>query len=406
MPETKRCIALFLDGTWNTVTSNTNVWRLRSLCEDNYSQLVYYNAGVGTQYGEKLRGGMFGFGLDQEVIDAYEWLIQHYSTGDELFIFGFSRGAYTARSLSGLISKCGLLQAGAPLGVGQLYDRYRRGIGIRTIRELVSAKNKANASFSVEESWMLEYSAPIAIKFIGVWDTVGALGVPFGNIPIISRSNYKFLETDLRINNDNAYHALAIDEHRKDFAPTLWTKTVKTNSGSYPPRSIESVEQRWFVGAHANVGGGYPSDFLAQIPLKWLMSKAIIHGLSFQRDVVIGGNENSAPIADSYRDSFCGLYRFLRRPYYRPIGCGPLVDAHSGDVTTTINETIDVSVFDRWRKDSAYRPQNLMAWARGNEVNVESLQQSIRADQPATAVPDAATMPAAPPTPGSILEKG
>ena len=359
MPETKRRIALFLDGTWNTITSNTNVWRLKSLCKKDGSQLVYYSVGVGTQYGEKLRGGMFGFGLDQEVIDAYEWLIQNYVTGDELFIFGFSRGAYTARSLSGLISKCGLLQAGAPLGVGQLYDRYRRGIGIITIRELVSAKkNNPSASLSIEESWILEYSVPIPIKFIGVWDTVGALGVPFGNIPIISRSNYKFLETDLRINNDHAYHALAIDEHRKDFAPTLWTRTIKKNEESYPPRPIESVEQRWFVGAHANVGGGYPNDVLAQIPLKWLMSKAIIHGLRFEREVSLDGDESSAAITDSYRDTFYGIYRVLRRPFYRPIGRGPVVDTHSGDVTTTINETIDSSVFDRWRKDSAYRPQN------------------------------------------------
>jgi uncharacterized protein (DUF2235 family) len=390
MPETKKRIALFLDGTWNTITSNTNVWRLKSLCENNSSQLVYYNAGVGTQYGDKLRGGMFGFGLDQEVIDAYEWLIQNYGIGDELYIFGFSRGAYTARSLSGLISKCGLLQAGAPLGVGQLYDRYRRGIGIKTIRELVSAKkNNANASLSIEESWMLEYSAPIPIRFVGVWDTVGALGVPFGNIPIVSRSNYKFLETDLRINDDNAYHALAIDEHRKDFAPTLWTKTIKKNEDSYPPRPIESVEQRWFVGAHANVGGGYPSDVLAQIPLKWLMSKAILHGLRFRSDVVIDGDVNSAAIADSYRDTFYGLYRLARRPYYRPIGCGPVVDTHSGSVTATINETIDSSVFDRWRRDSGYRPQNLRVWAKDHEVNFESLKQSIRADQPSIEVLDA-----------------
>jgi hypothetical protein len=194
----------------------------------------------------------------------------------------------------------------------------------------------------------------------------------------------------LRINNDHAYHALAIDEHRKDFAPTLWTRTIKKNEESYPPRPIESVEQRWFVGAHANVGGGYPNDVLAQIPLKWLMSKAIIHGLRFEREVSLDGDESSAAITDSYRDTFYGIYRVLRRPFYRPIGRGPVVDTHSGDVTTTINETIDSSVFDRWRKDSAYRPQNLIAWAKDHEVSVESRQQSIRADQPSIVVPDAA----------------
>jgi uncharacterized protein (DUF2235 family) len=120
-PRPKR-IAIFLDGTWNTVNDNTNVWRLRALCaprgSDGVDQAIYYNSGVGTRVGEKVRGGMFGFGLNENIIDAYQWLIERYNEGDELFIFGFSRGAYTARSLSGLISKCGLLEAGAPLSVG------------------------------------------------------------------------------------------------------------------------------------------------------------------------------------------------------------------------------------------------------------------------------------------------
>src|SRR5438477_12874727 len=92
---------------------------------------VYYNPGVGTQFGSRLRGGMFGYGLDQVVIDAYEWLIDHYEDGDEIFIFGFSRGAYSARSLAGLVAKCGLLRPGAPLGVKQIYARYRLGSAAR-----------------------------------------------------------------------------------------------------------------------------------------------------------------------------------------------------------------------------------------------------------------------------------
>jgi len=104
-PEKKR-LALFLDGTWHAVADNTNVWRMKSLCAprgaDGLAQLVYYNPGVGTQFGSRIRGGMFGYGLDQVVIDAYEWLIDHYEDGDEIFIFGFSRGAYSARSLAGL----------------------------------------------------------------------------------------------------------------------------------------------------------------------------------------------------------------------------------------------------------------------------------------------------------------
>ena len=110
-PETslKKRVAVFLDGTWNTVNDNTNVWRLKSLLAgagtDGLRQIPYYHKGVGTTFGSRLRGGMFGYGLNDEIIRAYEWLIDNYSQGDELFIFGFSRGAYTARSLSGLISQ-------------------------------------------------------------------------------------------------------------------------------------------------------------------------------------------------------------------------------------------------------------------------------------------------------------
>src|ERR1700692_2938632 len=114
----KKRVIVCLDGTWNTVNDNTNVWRLKSLIAvgdaSGMEQRTYYHKGVGTTYGSRVSGGMFGHGLNDEIIRAYEWLIDNYSLGDELFIFGFSRGAYTARSLSGLISKCGLIAAGAP----------------------------------------------------------------------------------------------------------------------------------------------------------------------------------------------------------------------------------------------------------------------------------------------------
>lgn len=163
-------IALFLDGTWNTVENNTNVWRAKSLCLQNDDQIAYYSKGVGTTRGERLIGGMFGWGLDKEVTDAYQWLIEHYETNDQIYIFGFSRGAYSARSLSGLISKSGLLQAGSPLSIDQFYARYRKE-NIRSLRELKTAASEPGATLSTEEKWLLAYSQPIAIWFIGVWDT-------------------------------------------------------------------------------------------------------------------------------------------------------------------------------------------------------------------------------------------
>jgi uncharacterized protein (DUF2235 family) len=376
-------IALFLDGTWNTVDDDTNVWRLKSLCAADADQVCYYSQGVGTTSGTRLIGGMFGYGLDDEVICAYQWLVQNYVPNDRIFIFGFSRGAFTARSLSGFISKCGLLKPGAPVSLKQLYTRYRKGSTAHTIREL---KNVPDASLSLEDRWLKEYSMPIPIWFQGVWDTVGALGVPFGNFPTISRSQYAFLETDLRINNDRAFHALAIDEHRETFAPTLWSKTVLKGADTYPPRPLEEVEQRWFVGAHANVGGGYANDLLAQIPLQWLMQKAQLHGLVCKDTVNIDGDESQAPVHDSFGEMLGGFYKFCKmgRPYYRSIGAPPLL---VGDATTTtINETIDSTVFDRWRNNAAYRPENLVAWAQRRSVDLGSLHDSIRADD-ATIVP-------------------
>jgi uncharacterized protein (DUF2235 family) len=124
--EQQKRLALFLDGTWNEVDSNTNVWRMKLLCApastDGKPQLTYYEIGV-----NGLVGGSTGKGLDANIRKAYEWLVENYNDGDEIFIFGFSRGAYTARSLAGLIANFGILKPGSPIGVGQLFSRYQRG---------------------------------------------------------------------------------------------------------------------------------------------------------------------------------------------------------------------------------------------------------------------------------------
>ena len=173
MVEKKR-IALFLDGTWNNVTDNTNVWRLKSLCAKSLEQLVYYSAGVGTQSGEHLSGGMFGIGINEEVINSYEWLVENYEQDAQLFIFGFSRGAFTARSLAGFISKCGLLKPGSPVSIKQQFERYRKGTA-----DSVRALGKvAQSELSLEDKWIKEYSRPIPIWFQGVWDNSWSVGCP------------------------------------------------------------------------------------------------------------------------------------------------------------------------------------------------------------------------------------
>lgn len=391
-PITTKNIALFLDGTWNTVNNNTNVWRAKSLCIKDSGQIAYYSQGVGTLFGQRFMGGAFGWGLDKEVTDAYEWLVEHYRPGDRIYLFGFSRGAYTARSLAGLISKLGLLKPGAPLSIDQLYARYRLLKETRSIRQLQGASAKGDMTLTNEERWLVTYSQAIPLWFLGVWDTVGALGLPFGDIPVVSRKQYRFLQTDLWINDDTAYHAMAVDEHRKAFAPTLFTWSHVRNdpmaTGAFAFPTVENVEQRWFAGAHANVGGGYNDDLLAQRPLQWLMAKATHRGLRFDGTVAIDGNQYQAPINDSFAEMAGGAYKLFHAgiPYYRPIGTmpsGPNDIAHN-----VVNETIDASVFERWQKNAMYRPNNLAVWAARNNVQLDQVKGSVRADDPTIQVAD------------------
>jgi uncharacterized protein (DUF2235 family) len=382
----KKRLALFLDGTWNEESDNTNVWRLRSLfapvSSDGCEQRTYYSAGLGTKFGEKARGGMFGHGIDTAITSAYEWLIENYEPNDEIFIFGFSRGSYTARSLSGFVSKCGLLQRGSPLGVNQLWKRYRHS-GAKTIRELIAGE-RGGDECRFEENWMLKYARPVQIKFIGVFDTVGALGVPFPIYRRLKGSAYPFLNTGLRQNNEYAFHALAIDEHRKAFKPTLWTNPGATSA---KPRSIDKTEQRWFVGAHANVGGGCFNDPLAQLPLKWLEGKAAKLGLTFKDLFAPEQNAATGPISDSFAEFAGGWYRLWKLwiRYHRRIGLPP---ENEGEGVTTINETIDSSVFDRWRADQAYRPPRLRSWAKMKSIDPDMIKSAVRADDPTVPVAD------------------
>lgn len=380
-------LALFLDGTWNEVESNTNVWRMKALCApkstDGKNQLAYYEIGV-----NGVIGGSTGKGLDGNIRRAYEWLIENYSDGDEIFIFGFSRGAYTARSLAGLISKLGILKPGSPIGVAQLFSRYKRS-DEETIGKLYELRDAGKLeNITLEERWMLKYSQPAKIKVVGVWDTVGSLGIPAFAIPGISRPTFGYLHTGLRIQVEHGYHALAIDEHRKAFAPTLWdVRTPKDpNEARAVPRSISNVEQRWFVGAHANVGGGYETDLLAQAPLRWIMKKASLYGLTFRNDVDIDGDILAAPIRDSYKEFMSGAYSKTSRPFFRTMGQEP--DVRDDGTHTNVNETIDQSVFDRWRTEPTYRPPNLTEWASRKKVDPAKLSTSVRADNPTVVAPD------------------
>ncbi len=360
---------------------------MRALCAskdaDGHPQLIYYSIGVNGFW-----GGVFGHGLDENIRLAYEWLIENYNDGDEIFIFGFSRGAYTARSLAGLIAINGVLKAGSPIGISELFERYKKGDeeSIWTLKEKEAANDVG--SLTTQEKWLLKYSEPAKIKMVGVWDTVGAIGIEAGNIPGISSSAFDYLQTGLRIHILSGYHALAIDEHRGKFAPTIWDVRLPKDlrAPRAPPRTISGLEQRWFVGAHANVGGGYETDLLAQAPLRWMLRKAEAQGLSFRLKVEMDGDEVNAPISDSYKSFGYGIYSWFSSPLYRTIGREP--DVRDDGSHVNVNETIDAGVFKRWRADPSYRPKNLVDWAQRKKVDPAQFQSSVRADDPRVNVSD------------------
>lgn len=381
-------IALFLDGTWNEPTDNTNVWRAKLMLaaeHNNKAQLAYYDTGVGTAWFERVRGGAFAKGLSANVSQAYQWLMENYEDGDDVFIFGFSRGAFTARSLAGMIARCGLLQPGAPLTIAKIFERYKSGKEVTPLHSLEHCQRKGKADFSRLERLLLTHSTRIPIKFIGVWDTVGTLGLPLGNIPGISSGTLKFHHTRPSIIYENFAQALAIDEHRKPYMPVMLFDYIPSHEDPAETIANEAelnarVEQRWFSGAHSNIGGGYEDDLSAQLPLAWMMTKASEAGLSFRRSVDLSGDEHKEPVVDSYAQFMKGAWKFLTlgQRYHREIGRSPA--NKTGGKIATINEVIDKSVFDRWRANPQYRPKNLVDWAERTGKVIDDLTDDVAAD--------------------------
>lgn len=296
-------------------------------------QVKWYDAGVGTNWYDRLPGGVFGVGLSQNIRDGYKFLSDTYDDGDAVFIFGFSRGAYTARSLVGLIRNSGLLPkglAGANANSPQMMEAYNL------------YRNRADDPESQRaKQFRASRNAPvIKIKFLGVWDTVGALGIPVDAFADFNRSEFEFHDTELSGIVENAFHAVAVDEHREPYRVTLWDPKEKPN---------QSVEQRWFVGAHADVGGGYPSRDLSDIPLKWMQEKAKECGLVLDPRGIpaIAGANVLGELHDSYRQFLNGAYAAAHPPYLRPV-CRLAFG----------NEVVDGSVSSRYHGMDLYRPSN------------------------------------------------
>lgn len=380
--DSRRLVLLF-DGTWNKPESNTNVQRLRRLIAPRdlagIEQQVNYIPGMGMTAGlSLLLGGAFGYGLSGHVMEGYRWLCETWQPGDDIFLFGFSRGAYSARSLCGMVRKCGLLRrdANGQVGNAEISGAYN------FYREPGSKPDDA-----VARDFRASHSTEVDIHFIGVWDTVGALGIP-GTVAWFpcARSRYQFHDTELSKIVKHAYQALALDEHRADFQPAIWTRNPDTMK---PGESLTSkkaeqveIEQRWFIGAHADVGGGNDRDgagrqpdLLPDLPLAWLQYKAISAGLGCSEPLLPTVNAWRGVPRNSYAEFMYGIYKEFKPAFDRRVGSG-------------VNETIDDSVWRRWLADNSYRSPSLVnALARGSVMlSVESagLEAGIDPALPAT----------------------
>ncbi|HZK77276.1 MAG TPA: DUF2235 domain-containing protein [Gemmatimonadaceae bacterium] len=176
-----------------------------------------------------------------------------------------------------------------------------------------------------------------------------------------------------------------MDRHRRRLESRLTTRKIRTQS-LRSHALFPALNSAWFVGAHANVGGGYQTDVLAQPPLRWMMKKAESHGLTFRSEVNLDGDDVTAPIADSYKSFGSGFYAKVFPPLYRTIGREP--DVREDGSHININETIDANVFKRWRADPTYRPANLVEWAQRKKVDPAQFQTSVRTDDPRVNVAD------------------
>ena len=326
------------DGTWNTrentmeggVTNVVKVARLvAATAGDGTTQVVFYDPGVGTAGSpwDRIIGGITGAGLSKNVADAYQFLVDNYEPGDQVFLFGFSRGAYTVRSTVGLIRKCGLLRKDEAHRFQEAYRFYR---------------GDKHPDSEEAKAFRAKHSREITIRFLGVWDTVGALGIPLTGLRSLTARRYQFHDVALSKIVEHACHAVAIDERRKSFEPTLWsTKQV--------PGQI--VEQVWFAGAHSGVGGGYQKTGLSDVALQWMKERAASAGLEFDEaaaSLIIHPDPNAVLV-----DSRSGVWSLLPGEWRR-IGDS----AHQP-------QSVHASALSRLGHPRVrYQPPNLVAYLR------------------------------------------
>ncbi len=272
------------DGTWNNkedeengIAAPTNVVKLYNALADEdgngIKQLSYYHPGLGGEDSgivDKILGGILGVGIERHISSAYHWLGNNYEEGDEIYLYGFSRGAFTARSLGGMLSK-GLLDLSS-VSSGESWKRVEKAYNNGYRKSLSSSEEWAGGDWK-----FFNNREKTPIHFIGVWDTVGALGIPddleIANI-LDNEKRWRFHDTKLGTNVTSARHAMAMDEIRSTFTITRWTNASE----------CDDALEVWFPGAHSDVGGGYANADLSYGALRWMMDESKSKGLAFRKE--------------------------------------------------------------------------------------------------------------------------
>ncbi|GAA2264511.1 hypothetical protein GCM10010145_44300 [Streptomyces ruber] len=361
-----RCLVVCCDGTWNTSTqpSVTNVFRLYNALDttdaEGNEQPAVYQSGVGTRGGLRawLHGGIAGAGLSYDIQDVYRWLTTRYEPGDRIALFGFSRGAYTVRSLAGMIATCGLPDLGGRDDTGirttvrRVYDE-----GYRRSRRDSSWRDGLDFLYDPRTA-----AAPFPVHFIGVWDTVGSLGIPdnLGSLDLGGApGRYAFHNTQLDPRIPYARHAVALDEHRGPFTPALWDESQKG------PR--QDLLQAWFPGSHMDVGGGHPETGLSDGALLWMAEAARAAGLGFDKAMLTQITPDARDVLhEDERSSFrllAPLYDPLIGPLLQPFFATrpravPLIDA--GARTGTVHASAYERRLGKILTSPPYRPGRVL----------------------------------------------
>ncbi len=259
------------DGTWCNEHGVTSSY-VKRMCDElaeeynGVEQHGFYDSGIGSTWNSRFMKyftGAFGIGLNKNILDCYAFLVDSYEPGDEIYLFGFSRGAYTVRSLAGLIRNCGILKDGSRMKEAFALYRNKKYPPDRDVSKQFRKEH------AVEEP-----DGETKIKFLGVFDTVGSLGIPAYRGGIGRAPWHNFHDTELSHIVRHARHALAIDEARKQFPPTLWDDASAAEKGI-------DAKQVWFAGVHSDIGGTFKDSTLGDCAGEWMAREAAACGLGF-----------------------------------------------------------------------------------------------------------------------------